>query len=524
MKELQPILTDSSDFPKLRMKGGIYVDKTAYFHKLITGDSDCFFLSRPRRFGKSLMISTLEAIFQGRKELFDGLAISKTDWKWEKYPVLYFNFGFSAMPSAELFHRSFQNTVRNAIQNAGGKYNQKMTAADNFGNAIDMLPAKNDGKGVVILIDEYDDPVAQLLHKLDEAEKVREELAGFYRQMKDRTGNIRFLMITGVSKFTKMSVFSALSNIHDLSFDDTYATMLGYTEDELDRYFDGHMRDHADAMKMDYGDYRSELKRWFNGYRFWKFKGESVYNPVSIGMNLSKRDPEIKACWSSTGKASMLMNFLKREDFLAVDLNGVTDVDDEDFDVTDIRNLKSVPMLYQTGYLTISDYNPVFQTFTLRVPDEEVRKDLATLTTAVASGQDTSWVTSLGKKLLRTKWDEFFIGLKSLYASLPYGSLEASVHELSFERNLIILLWSQGMRCTAEDRQSNGQADIVAVHPCGVFIFELKVDESAEEALDQVKKKGYDEPYRGRNLPIWLIGLNFNRETRRLLDTKVEKL
>ena len=284
------------------------------------------------------------------------------------------------------------------------------------------------------------------------------------------------------------------------------------------------MRTHAKMMKKPYDEYREELKFWFNGYRFGKGTVETVYNPVSIGVNLASPEMFFQPCWSSTGKASMMMNYLKREDFLAVDLNGVTDVDELDFDVTDIRNLKPIPMLFQAGYLTIADYNPIIQSFDLRVPDEEVRRDLATLTTAVAAGQDTSWVTTLGKKLLRAKWNEFFTGLNSLYASLPYGSLEENVHEFSFERNLLILLWSQGMRCTAEDRQSNGQADIVAVHPCGVFIFELKVDESAEEALDQVKKKGYDEPYRGRNLPIWLIGLNFNRETRRLLDTKVEKL
>ena len=220
----------------------------------------------------------------------------------------------------------------------------------------------------------------------------------------------------------------------------------------------------------------------------------------------------------------MMMNYLKREDFLAVDMDNVKMVRETDFDVADIRNLKSIPMLYQAGYLTIADYHPEMQFFDLRVPDEEVRRDLSLLTTSVAANQDTYWVSQLGGKLLAGQWENFFIGLKSLYASLPYGSLEENVHEFSFERNLLILLWSQGMRCTAEDRQSNGQADIVAVHPCGVFIFELKVDESADEALEQVKKKGYDEPYRGRNLPIWLIGLNFNRETRRLLDAKVEKL
>ena len=220
----------------------------------------------------------------------------------------------------------------------------------------------------------------------------------------------------------------------------------------------------------------------------------------------------------------MLMNYLKRKDFLSVDMDGVKKVRERDFDVTDLRNLKTVPMLYQAGYLTIDKYDGSTGMFTLCVPDEEVRQDLATLMTAVTAEQDTTWVSEIGAYLLDGEWDEFFTELKSLYASLPYGSKEKSVHEFSFERNLLILLWSQGLRCTAEDRQSNGQADIVAVHPCGVFIFELKVNESATTALKQVREKGYDEPYRSRNLPIWLIGLNFSRKTRRLKDAKVEKL
>jgi hypothetical protein len=353
---------------------------------------------------------------------------------------------------------------------------------------------------------------------------VRGMLAGFYRQMKDRTGKIRFLMITGVSKFTKMSVFSALSNLTDLSINDEFATMLGYTEDELGEYFDGHMHAHADVMKKSYDDYRAELKRWFNGYRFGQTVSETVYNPVSIGVNLFWKKCYLQSCWSSTGKAAMLMNFIKRNDFLSVDMEKVRNVMEQDFDVTDIRALKAIPMLFQTGYLTIADFNPYSQTYELRVPDEEVRQDLARLTTAVIANQDTYWVSQLGGRLLTGEWDDFFKGLKSLYASLPYGSTESGVHEFSFERNLLVLLWAQGVRCTTEDRQANGQADIVAVHPCGIYIFELKVDESADAALKQVKEKQYDAPYRGRNLPIWLIGLNFERQTRQLTDCKVEKL
>ncbi|MCR4572245.1 MAG: AAA family ATPase, partial [Lentisphaeria bacterium] len=242
-------------------------------------------------------------------------------------------------------------------------------------------------------------------------------------------------------------------------------TMLGYTEAELDEYFAEHMHDHAKALEMDYDAYRAELKRWFNGYRFWKFKGESVYNPVSIGMNMSKREPEFKSYWRTTGKASMLMNYIKRDGFLSIDMESVRGVQEDDFDVSDIRDLKPVPMLYQTGYLTISDYNRFLHLYELRAPNEEVRKDLAILTAAAIADRKPNWVTALGSKLLLAEWDEFFDGLKALYAALPYGSKEGTVHEFSYERCLYILLKSQAIRCTTEDRQANGQADIV--HPNG---------------------------------------------------------
>ena len=418
----------------------------------------------------------------------------------------------------------WEDCVARAIVAAGGSYNSSKSASDNFGEAIQTLSATSNGKGVVILIDEYDDPVARLLDKPDDADIVRGMLADFYGQMKDRTEDIRFLMITGVSKFTKMSIFSALSNLTNLSMNDQYATMLGYTESELDQYFGEHMRLHAERIGLSYDEYRAELKRWFNGYRFGQTSPTTVYNPVSIGINLSERNPFFKASWAETGKASMLMNSIKRDDFLSIDMDAVQDVDEMDFDVSDMRHLRAVPMLYQTGYLTIANYDIATRTYDLCVPDEEVRQDLATLTLSVATDLGSSSVTTLGKKLLRAKWDEFFTGLKALYAALPYGPKEKNIQEFSFERSLYILLKSQAVRCTTEDRQANGQADIVADSPAGVFIFELKVDESADEALKQVKDKHYDAPYRGRNLPIWFIGLNFDRKTRHLLDAKAERL
>ena len=262
---MQIISVDSNDFGEIRREGYVYVDKTAWFHRLATAEGrKMFFLARPRRFGKSLMISTLEAMFQGKRELFEGLAIMNTDWDWKKkYPVIHINMGMCAAEDYDTFAQGLPVCMKSALAGAGVKYDDKLPPYINFGLAIDKLAAK--GTPPVILIDEYDDPVAKALKNVEVAERVRSSLAPIYGQMKDRSGKIRFLMITGVSKFTKLSIFSTLSSLVDISFEDAYASMLGYTEDELDRYFSEHMEAHRKVMGLSAKAYRAEIKRLYNG-------------------------------------------------------------------------------------------------------------------------------------------------------------------------------------------------------------------------------------------------------------------
>ena len=262
---MQIISVDSNDFGEIRREGYVYVDKTAWFHRLATAEGrKMFFLARPRRFGKSLMISTLEAMFQGKRELFEGLAIMNTDWDWKKkYPVIHINMGMCAAEDYDTFAQGLPVCMKSALAGAGVKYDDKLPPYINFGLAIDKLAAK--GTPPVILIDEYDDPVAKALKNVEVAERVRSSLAPIYGQMKDRSGKIRFLMITGVSKFTKLSIFSTLSSLVDISFEDAYASMLGYTEDELDRYFSEHMEAHRKVMGLSAKAYRAESRstlRW----------------------------------------------------------------------------------------------------------------------------------------------------------------------------------------------------------------------------------------------------------------------
>ena len=518
---MKPINQTTNDFAQLR-KDCIYVDKTAYLHGLISSlSSNLFFIARPRRFGKSLMISTLKAIFEGRRELFDGLAITKADYDWRVSPVVYLNFGFAAAPSYEVFHSQLPYVMKKALEDAGYAYDEKRPPSVNFASAIDWF-ADVKKTPCVILIDEYDDPVAQALARVEDAEKVRDELSVIYHQIKDRVGKVRFMMMTGVSKFTKLSVFSVLSNLVDISQEPEYAALLGYTEEELDEYFPEHMVAHAKVMGLADAEYRKRMKLWYNGYRFSKHSSLTVYNPVSIGILLGRMRNEFEGTWTTTGRPSMLMNFIKREGLLSIDYeNGFTG-GEEIFDVSDLRNLTAPAMLYQTGYLTIGDY--CAGEYSLVVPNEEVRRDLMKLVAAVAAEEDEGWVSRTVAYLTHADFESFFHGLKSLFAHLPYGAKEPRPHELSYERALKILFQARGLAVTCEDTQAGGRADLVVEHPRGIFIFELKRDESAETALDQIKQRNYAAPYLGKALPVWGLGLNFDSAKRQLDGYLVERL
>ncbi len=533
---MKKINTGSSDFSDLRKVNVIYVDKTAYIHRLISDEENkVLFISRPRRFGKSLTISALKYLFEGRRDLFKGLAIDKSDWTWQTHPVIHFRFNELRTESVETFEASFVPYVKGRLQAAGYTYDDSIPYSNNFAYAIEQLYAKscddhakdpvNKGEGVVILIDEYDAPVGHALDDIPRAEAIRARMSSLYAQMKDRTGCIRFLLMTGISKFTKLSVFSALSNIRDISQRDDIAAMFGYTEEELTANFEEHLREHAARMGKPYDEYRAEMKRWYNGFRFAKNDETTVYNPISVAYTLDEKSPSgFSATWATTGRPSMLMNYLRREDLLSLNYEKVEEVPGAAFDVADLRNLTATALLYQAGYLTIKGYDPDADDYTLGVPDEEVRRDLATLVAGVAANETDAWAANLGKFLLHANWPKFFVGLKSLYAHLPYGPAEESVQEFSYERILCTLLASQGVEVVAEDRQSDGRADIVAKHKKGIYVFELKVGEPVDRAFAQIRAKGYADPYVATGKPIWLVGLSFDRESRKLVDCAAEHL
>ena len=519
----QRIAQSVYDFRIMRENGYRYVDKTDLLYPLIMRDGDAFyFISRPRRFGKSLMLSTLECIFRGRRDLFQGLAIDKLDYDWAEYPILHFNFATMKVETFELFTQQFVERVSRTIEAAGGTYNPAVTPDTNFADAIRFL-ARERGKPVVVLIDEYDAPVSAALSDPAKATAIRATLSSFYGEIKNNASDIRFMMMTGVTRFTQLSVFSALNNLNDLTMDARYATLLGYTEEELDANFDEDLREHAQVMGLTYEDYRAELRRWYNGYRFARSSAVRVYNPVAIAKTIGPKEPVFAPTWSKTGRPSALTNYLSMRDIEERDYENVRGVSESALDVCRLEAIKPVSMFYQSGYLTIKEVKGAY--FTLGVPNEEVRIDLNSLLLQYAAKEEGDSIRdAAGFALQEADFETFFAQVRALFAHLPYGSTETRVPESAYQRILYVLLSACPFRVTAEDRQAQGRADIVVESDDRVFIFELKVDKTAAEAIAQIRERGYAEPYRALGKPIHLIGLNFKSASHSLDDAAVETL
>ncbi len=520
----EKIAQGTYDFRVMREKGYRYVDKTALLYPLVTRDGDAFFfISRPRRFGKSLMLSTLEYLFQGRRDLFKGLAIDRMDYDWESYPILHFNFGTMDVTTFDSFYSAFVARVMQAFKEAKVTYDPAFAPGDNFANAIRSL-AQDRGKPVVILIDEYDAPVGAALNDIKKAEVIRAKLSAFYGEIKNNVGNIRFMMMTGVTRFTQLSVFSALNNLTDLTMDERYATLLGYTDEELGANFSKTLHRHAEVMGLSYEDYREKLRWWYNGYRFSPDCEEKVYNPFAIGQTLGALKRRFIGTWIATGQTSAVINYFTNNQLAERDYENVEGVTEEDLDVCGLEHIRPAAMLYQSGYLTIKDFRDPY--FTLGFPDEEVRRAFNTqLVQKFTETKDNDYRNLTCLALMKGDVVTFLGRLSDLYAHLAYGPQENSIHEFSYQRILYVLLTSDGsFRVTAEDRQSHGRADLVAETPERVFVFELKVDGTPQEALDQIKEKGYADPYRHSGKEVHLIGLSFDGATRRLTGTAAEPL
>ena len=506
------------DFRSLREGGFLYVDKTKYIEKLVDG-SKYFFLARPRRFGKSLFLSTLRYFFEGRRELFKGLYIDSSDWKWEPYPVLYLDLNTDKFAEPGIL----DGVLDNLFNEWEARYDIQEKAENlstRFRNIIKAAHEKT-GRQVVILVDEYDKPLTGNLRKSDNFEHYRTKLASVYSNLKSSAEHIRLAFLTGISRFSKLSVFSDLNNLNDISFDDAFADICGITEKELMDLFHIGIENLANQYQMSYEDMCLRLKKNYDGYRFSK-RGSEIYNPWSVLNAMYKKD--IRNYWIGTGTSSVVAEAL-RDAHVNVEetLNAEWDIDD--LAGLDLLNADPTALLYQTGYLTIGHYDMETEMVHVKVPNEEVRKGLFSGLLNVylnpERGTVKSIVDGLMKALRKGDPEEMMRSLDAFFAGIPYD-LKMD-NENNFHNAFYILTTLLGIDTEAEIHTSDGRIDLLIQTPKFIYIIELKYDATPEEALRQIDEKDYTRKFSTDTRSLFKIGVSFSSKTRRIEAWEIEQ-
>jgi len=523
---LQNLPIGIQDFEKLRQENFLYVDKTQHLLRLIqTGRS--YFISRPRRFGKSLMISTLEMIFKARKDLFERTWILNSkeaaNYDWKEYPVIRLDMGRVYQECAGNFKQALTNKIfdiADAYQVPLERNN--LGPADAVDRFIEVL-AKFKKSRVVVLIDEYDKPILDNILDLKKADEIREILRSFYTIFKSQDGNIHFLLLTGVTKFTKVSIFSGLNNPDDLTLTDKNSDLVGYTQVELENNFLPHIKKLAQKLGTSMQEQLDQIKSWYNGYQF-SAEGTPVYNPFSV-LKLFQHE-SYQAHWFETGTPSFLMDLLKAEQFNLAKLNQLK-VDAEALSMSDIHKMELVALLYQTGYLTIKNYDREYRIYDLDYPNLEVKTAFTSNLLTTFSETDISdqggLFLELSQSLKAENYELFFEVLKTFIANIPYTQF-IKMGERDFQTVLFLIFTLLGYRMGLEVYTSRGRLDAVLEYKDHIFIFEYKVNQTAQAALDQIKAKKYFQPYLNQHKKINLIGINFSVAEKNIDQWICEKL
>ena len=499
------------DFEDIIREGYLYVDKTEYIYRLVNTGKP-YFLSRPRRFGKSLFLSTLRAYFEGKKELFSGLMIEKLEEEnldpWQEYPVFYFDFNKKNFKEKTAFEEVLEAHLTDWEQIYGDEFCDK-PLEERFQRLIEKA-YKTSGKGVVVLVDEYD----KALLEASDAEHTEHNKAvfkGFFSTLKSYDRYLKFVFITGVTKFSKVSIFSDLNQLNDISLDREYSGICGISEAEIKENFGPEIEAFCETNDESYDECLAGLKRMYDGYHFSR-DSEGVYNPFSLLNAFSKK--EYGMYWFSTGTPTFLIEKLKRSDF---DPKRITEgeVYVDGNTLTDYRydNSDPIPLFYQTGYLTIKGYDKKYRSYLLDYPNDEVRYGfLESLAPMMLESDDTSNpldIRSFGLDTERGNTNALKDRFTALFARLPYPNDEKIV-EQNFQNVIYIVFMLLGQYVTTEIHSAKGRADCIVETDAYVYIFEFKRDKSAEEALAQIEDGGYAKPYAADARKLIKIGVNFN--------------
>ena len=492
----------------------VYADKTDLVYNLAQGH--IFFLSRPRRFGKSLLISTLEAYFTGKKELFRGLKMEELEKEWTEYPVLRIDFAAGNFNKQE----TLEDILDNTLSKWEKKYNivnERKTPEVRFSNILEAAEEQT-GHKAVVLVDEYDKPMLDVLGT-EQEQKNRETLKGFYSTFKEADAHLRFVFLTGVTKFSQVSVFSGLNNLKDISMDSRYDAICGITEEELYSYFHESIHNLAEKKKCSADEMKKKLKKQYDGYHFSENTDVDIYNPYSLINAFDSMKTE--DYWYESGTPTYLVKLLGGHN---VNMQKLISQPYERKYFIDYRADSEDPlaMLYQSGYLTIKGYDEEYNEYLLDFPNDEVRKGFVTLIAndyfKNPEDRPDSWIKNLDRMLKRCDLDGVHTAFKSFLSSIPYEANKderAKDFETHFSYTFYIII--RLLSCYTvliEKQNSKGRADIIIETVNDVFIFEFKLDGSVEEALKQIDEKQYAVPYLSDKRKVHKIGVNISSETR----------
>lgn len=505
------------NFEKIRTEDFLYVDKTAEIYKLAK-EGRYYFLSRPRRFGKSLLVSTMEAYFSGRKELFSGLAIEKLEAEWKQHPVLHLDLSGVSYTDESVLERVLSDKLAK-WETLYGAVNTSDILGLRFKEVIEAAYNKT-GNQVAILIDEYDKPIIDNLGNEPTLSHLRSTLQGFYSVMKSMDARIRFGFLTGVTKIGKMSVFSGLNNLNDISMIPDYVDICGVSESELHEYFDESISELSSANEMSKEECYVKLKSMYDGYHFCE-DSIGIYNPFSLLNTFQNK--KFREYWFETGTPGFLVEVMRKTSF------DVTTLENQTVDSTLMSNADAifenpVPYLFQSGYLTITGYNDMFRLYQLGFPNQEVKNGFLNclLKYYVPMSPDMSGTTliyQLWHSITEGNPKSFMQILSSLFANTSYQNQGET--EKDFQYAMYIISALLGEYVQVERTTSNGRIDLSIQTKEFIYIFELKVNADADVALRQIDEKGYARPFEGDSRKLFKIGVNFSTATRRIEDWKI---
>ena len=494
-------------FSEIREEDFLYVDKTEYIYRMTHTSGKYFFLSRPRRFGKSLLVSTMQSYFEGKKELFKGLAVDKLEKEWTEYPVLHFDMSGGKHMEPEQLELYLGYILEDQEKKWG--INEPRIGANN--RLIDLINTayEKSGKQVVVLIDEYDAPMLDVAHEKEQLDVLRNIMRNFFSPLKYSEAKLRFVFLTGITKFSQLSIFSELNNITNVSMDTEYAGICGITKEELVTEMHEDIQQMADVLGLSYDKTLEKLKENYDGYHF-AWPSSDIFNPYSLLTCFSKR--KVDSYWFGSGTPTYLLNMMRKYDFTPIDLGEQMDASKDDFDAATETMTTIMPLLYQSGYITIKNYDPETELYTLALPNKEVRiglyRSMLPHYLAAKSAMCNTTVAKMSALINKGNMDGALQLLKTFWETVPY--CDNTDYEGHYQQTMyIIFALLTNFRILVEQHTFRGRTDITMETKDTIYVIELKFNKSAQEALDQINNKHYADAFALRGKTVEKIGMNF---------------